>query len=48
LHAAMHTTRSEMVERMKLEEGDWALDECSGKQAEIVQGFLRVRPTAAP
>jgi hypothetical protein len=48
LHAAMHTTRSELVGRIRLEEGDWGLERDGGRQAEVVQGFLRVRSTAAP
>ena len=43
LHAAMHTTRSELVERIKLEEGDWGLERDGIKRAEVVQEFLRVR-----
>ena len=42
LHAAMHTTRSELVDRIKLEEGDWCLETDGIKQSEIVQEFLRV------
>jgi hypothetical protein len=43
LHAAMHTIRSELVGRIKLEEGDWRLERDGIKQSEIVQEFLRVR-----
>jgi len=43
LHAATHTTRSELVGKIKLEEGDWALEKDGDKQVEVVQEFLRLR-----
>lgn len=47
LHAATHTTRGELVDRIRVEEGDWSLEKDGGRQAEIVQEFLRVNSVGA-
>jgi hypothetical protein len=46
LHAAMHTTRSELVGRLRIEEGNWNLEMDGSEQLEIVQEFLRLRSVA--
>jgi len=44
LYSATHTTRRELVDGVKLEEGDWMLNEDNKERhAEIVQTFLCIR-----
>jgi hypothetical protein len=48
LHAATHTTRSELVDRTRVEEGVWSLEKDGrSNQVEVVQDFLRVRSAAS-
>jgi hypothetical protein len=43
LHAATHTTRRELVDRIRAEEGVWSLEKDESRQAEVVREFLRLR-----
>jgi hypothetical protein len=46
LHAATHTTRNELVGRLRFEEGDWSLGMDGSGQSKIVQEFFRLRSVA--